>query len=127
MAAAAYKASQCKAICSCGESGPTAIDAANTFDFRMQLVGAVIERAMNERTNAVVIASKVGVPWEYGMSIFVQDYQDGLRNIDKETGLYPFMLSACSSFHNNANLDTVYQTLMACPDIIIQFGGKGAK
>ena len=53
---------------------------------------------------------------------------DDLKVVDEKTGFYPFMLSACSSFHGNANLNTVFQSLMVFPDAAVaeqeSYGGK---
>ena len=73
---------------------------------------------MSTDVSAVVIASKVGLPWDYGLSMFVSQSPSDLRLVDEETGFHPFMLSACSSLHANANLDSVYRSLIACPDVV---------
>ena len=66
-----------------------------------------------------MIASKIGLPWDYRLSIFVSQSPSDLRSVDEETGFHPFMLSACSSLHgSNDDLDSVYRSLIACPDVV---------
>merc|ERR1712012_126969 len=95
----------------------------NRFNAQKRLIEAVMEKASHLDTSAVLVASKVGLPWDYGMNIFVREYPDDLRVMDEETKLYPFMLSACSSWHGNANLDTIFKMLMTCPDTVVKFSG----
>ena len=91
----------------------------NSVEFRKKVFQAVIEKASSLNTSAVIVASKLGLPWDYGLKILVSQSSNGLRLADEETGFYPFMLLACSSFHGNANLNTVFQSLMVFPDVAV--------
>ena len=100
----------------------------NSVEFRKKIFQAVIKKASSLNKSPVVVASKVGLPWNYGLKIFATQRSDDLRLVDEETGFYPFMLLACSSFHGNTNLNTVFQSLMAFPDVAVvareSYGGK---
>ena len=91
----------------------------NSVEFRKKIFQAVIKKASSLNKSPVVVASKVGLPWNYGLKIFATQRSDDLRLVDEETGFYPFMLLACSSFHGNASLNTVFQSLMVFPDVAV--------
>ena len=104
-------------------AGMTRTLGSSIFKSRKLLIEVVMGKASHLDTSAVLVASKVGLLWDYGMNIFVREYPDDLRVMDEETKLYPFMLSACSSWYGNANLDTIFEMLMACPDAVVEFSG----
>ena len=81
----------------------------------------IIEVLHNEASklgrNVVCFAFSIGLPWEYGMRKIVENNPDDYRAVDEKTGLFPFMLAAASC-HSDASVDTIYEVLLSCPDVL---------
>jgi len=77
------------------------------------------QASSNTDTNAVIVASRMGLVWEYGMKELVDENPRSVIVQDRPTGLYPFMIAALSC-HEYAwpDLETVYEMLKSCPEVV---------
>ena len=89
----------------------------NPVYFLRSMIKAVEKESSRFGKSQILFASSVGLVWKYGLNVFVQRNPDDLRIVDPETGLYPLMLLA-SSHHGRADLDTIYEVMRTCPNVV---------
>ncbi len=76
------------------------------------------ERSLTLDCNVLIVASKLGLPWTYGMRKLVEEFPADLANVDEESGMCPFMLAASS---RHSDLTTIFNMMICAPELVKMF------
>jgi hypothetical protein len=80
--------------------------------------------AIQQRCTMLDVATKNGLPWDYGIQYTVRDENvDDVGCMDNKTGFYPFMAAAIMDIENEmkeCDLESIFNLMKMRPDLVRQ-------